>query len=203
MVARRAFAKVPVQPTVTEVACSNAVAGVPPSVSVILVSLTAVSAAGVTLGGTAQVASALKKFVVPPPLAGASPLSVLVNTSSSVVACVPVRSCGSPVPAATRPRIVAVATSASLALVTALLAIVVALLSAAAVTSPVKAALIALTCPAVVQSQVMAAASVTTRSADNVASALLVRYSAVVGAPPPPAALPAVKVNKTSRLLPG
>ena len=44
--------------------------------------------------GAAQVASARRKFVVPPPLAGASPFSVLVTTSSNAVACVPVKSIG-------------------------------------------------------------------------------------------------------------
>ena len=56
-------------------------------------------------------------------------------TSRSAVAWVPVRSSGSPAPAATRPLIVAVATSASLAFVTALAAMVVAP-SPAEVTSP-------------------------------------------------------------------
>lgn len=69
--------------------------------------------------GAAHVPSARRKLEVPPPLAGASPFSDEVNVSRSVVACVPVRSSGDPVPAVTRPLIVEVATFASLALVTA------------------------------------------------------------------------------------
>ena len=42
--------------------------------------------------GATQVPSALRKLVVPPPLAGARPLAALPNTSSIAVAWVPVRS---------------------------------------------------------------------------------------------------------------
>src|SRR3990167_6400616 len=54
--------------------------------------------------GTAQVPSALKKLVVPPPLAGASPFNAEVNTSSKVVACVPVSSSVSPLAPEILPR---------------------------------------------------------------------------------------------------
>ena len=46
------------------------------------------------LGGAAHVPSALRKFVVPPPDAGASPLSVELNTSSIAVTLVPLSAIG-------------------------------------------------------------------------------------------------------------
>ena len=60
---------------------------------------------------------------------------------------------------------------------------VVATPPAVVVTSPVWAAWLALICPAVARSQVMVAVSVSTRSADSVASAVDVMYSAPTGAP--------------------
>jgi hypothetical protein len=48
IVAKRELASDPANPAVIEAACKSDVAGVPPSVNVMLVSLLAVSAAGVT-----------------------------------------------------------------------------------------------------------------------------------------------------------
>jgi hypothetical protein len=49
-------------------------------------------------GGTAQLPSARRKLLVPPPLAGANPLAPLVTASSSAVACVPVSAVGAAEP---------------------------------------------------------------------------------------------------------
>ena len=74
--------------------------------------------------GAAHVPSARKYVVVPPPLAGANPFSVLLNVFNSAVACVAVKSSGAPVPAVVRPLNVAVDTLANLALVTTPLSMV-------------------------------------------------------------------------------
>jgi hypothetical protein len=75
--------------------------------------------------GAAHVPSALKKFVVPPPDAGAKPFNVVVKTFNIAVAWVTLKSSTLPVAAVVRPLNVAVATWANLALVTTLFAIVV------------------------------------------------------------------------------
>ena len=56
-------------------------------------------------GGVAHVPSALRKPVVFPRVAGTSPLFVLENKSSKVVACVPVRVSTFPFAAVTLPKI--------------------------------------------------------------------------------------------------
>jgi hypothetical protein len=53
--------------------------------------------------GAAHVPSALKKFVVPPPDAGAKPFNVVVNVSNNAVACVAVKFSTLPVAAVVRP----------------------------------------------------------------------------------------------------
>src|SRR5690242_2009650 len=70
--------------------------------------------------GVVHVPSARRKFVVPPPEAGANPFAPEVTTSSSAVAWVPVRDSTSPVPAVVRPRNLAVDTCASMGRVTLL-----------------------------------------------------------------------------------
>jgi hypothetical protein len=70
--------------------------------------------------GVVQVPSARRKLVVPPPDAGARPLRVLENTSNRAVAWVALRSSTFPVAAVVLPLNVAVATWASMALVTLL-----------------------------------------------------------------------------------
>jgi hypothetical protein len=77
--------------------------------------------------GAAHVPSALKKFVVPPPDAGAKPFNVDEKTFNIAVACVTLKSSTLPVAAVVRPLNVAVATCANMAFVTTLFAIVVAM----------------------------------------------------------------------------
>lgn len=77
--------------------------------------------------GAAQVPSARKKFVVPPPDAGAKPFNAVVNVFNIAVACVAVKSSTFPVAAVVRPLNVAVATCANMALVTTLVPMVVAM----------------------------------------------------------------------------
>ena len=74
--------------------------------------------------GEAQVPSARKKFVVPPPLAGARPLSAEVNASSIDVASACVISVTGPMPLDGRPLNVNAPVFASFAFVTAELSIV-------------------------------------------------------------------------------
>lgn len=77
--------------------------------------------------GAAQVPSARKKFVVPPPDAGANPFNADVNVFNIAVACVTLKSSTFPVAAVVRPLNVAVATCANMAFVTTLFAMVVAM----------------------------------------------------------------------------
>ena len=83
--------------------------------------------------------SARKKLAVPPPDAGTSPFSAVVNVSRSAVTSVPLAFSGLPDPAVTRALIVPKAMFASLSLPTASAAMVVAKLPVPLpVTSPVK-----------------------------------------------------------------
>lgn len=75
--------------------------------------------------GAAQVPSARRKFVVPPPDAGANPFNVVVNVSNNAVAWVAVKSSTLPVAAVVLPLNVAVATWDNIAFVTTLFAMVV------------------------------------------------------------------------------
>lgn len=61
------------------------------------------------LGGVAKVPSALRKLVVPPPLAGTAPLSDDVKVLTSVVNCVAVIATGAALEPETLPTTVAVA----------------------------------------------------------------------------------------------
>jgi hypothetical protein len=73
--------------------------------------------------GAAHVPSALKKFVEPPPEAGAKPLRDEVKTGRIALTCATVKSIGFAVEPVLLPLIVNVAICAALALVTALFAI--------------------------------------------------------------------------------